>query len=42
MKDYIEYRYVYHVPLSVLATGLTAAGRIEPDVRPGPRHDRAL
>ena len=23
MKDYIEYRYVYHLPLSVLATGLT-------------------
>jgi glycosyltransferase involved in cell wall biosynthesis len=22
MKDYIEYRYVYHLPLSVLATGL--------------------
>jgi len=22
MKDYLEYRYVYHVPLSILATGL--------------------
>ena len=22
MKDYIDYRYVYHLPLSVLATGL--------------------
>ena len=40
--DYLRYRYVYHVPLAILATGLDRHGSARAGLRVYPGHDRAV